>query len=822
MLLFESKKRYGSESDEPVKLGGVSPLLCMLLRERGVVTDQEAHAFLHPSMEQFCDPMRFGGMDRAVKRIGRAIEKGERICVFGDYDVDGMCALSILILYLKERGAQVTHYIPKRQKDGYGMSKNAVTALKKDGVKLIITVDNGIKAIEEVALCRELGMDVIVTDHHQCGQTLPDCEAIVCPTVPGDDYRNKHICGAGVALKLVEAMGGRGAVGPYFALAGIATIADVVPLLGENRAFAALGLDALSRGDCPVGIRVLGELSRGEMKRGAYTVNDVAYGIAPRLNASGRMGDAALGVRLLCADDESAALKIAAKLDKLNQLRQEEEAAICNEACALVDRMNVTHKPSIVLKSANWHQGVIGIAASRIAERYYRPTVLFSEHDGILTGSARSIPHVDLYAALNAVKIDVIRFGGHAQAAGITLAAADFDAFCEGFDTVLYNTVKKDAFIPRRFYEVEAGLSDITLGAAKEIMMLEPFGEGNPMPLFMLKDAAASHMRRIGREGMHLDAMLHKGPHAVKSIAFGMGARFDEILHFERMDALFSPMVDTWNGMQDIKLRLHAVRRASIRDARTYVLRHETHFYDAILNNILYNDVNGSFDCIFTDIEGEAKRLLHADIAGTAILCFTKSGAIRFLKDMADNERFDLGFFQTMDQPCAYNAGILAPDLARLRMDRYENVVIYDTPISRGILARLRALAPNARLFVSKTQRGEAREMIEGLQIGRDGIIPYYRSILKAGRRFFNEEELVNRVCDRFGGKPHECRLAARVFSELGFLAHTESGGIVALDSPAHRDLEESATFMAAASLYDQNEAYEKMARLEAGHESAV
>ena len=422
MLMYELSQ---INNDIP-EAGGISPRLASLLYARGARDREAMELFLHPGEGQFLDPLLMKDMDKALERIKRAVA-GEKICVYGDYDADGVCATSILYDCLKSMGADVIYDIPSRHDEGYGLNIPAVERLHGMGVQLIVTVDNGVKAYGEIDRCRELGMDVVVTDHHRCDGRIPDCCAVVCHTREDDTYPNGDICGAGIAWKLAEGLIGREAAKRYLPQAGIATMADVVPLLGENRFITRCGLRKIAAGDCRPGFLALAE--EAGVRDKPFTASTVSFSLAPRINAAGRLGEPGLAVRLLEETDPLRARALAAELCEKNRERQALETEIWREA---VERLHGERPDApIVLAAENWHPGVIGIVASRMTDAYSVPAVMICLDGENGKGSCRSTGSFNLFEALSACSDCLEGFGGHAMAAGVTVHRSRVDELRE-------------------------------------------------------------------------------------------------------------------------------------------------------------------------------------------------------------------------------------------------------------------------------------------------------------------------------------------------------------------------------------------------------
>lgn len=482
-----------------------------MLARRGLVDDAAIESFLHPESQPLPDPFALADMDRAVSRIRRAIEANERICVYGDYDTDGVCATAILFDALRSIGADASFLLPSRQGEGYGLNRNAVDAMKRDGVRLIVTVDNGISAHDEIAYAKENGMDTVVTDHHRCHETLPGASAVVCASRDDQDPALKCLCGASVAMLLASALGVR--IAAFLPVAALATMADVVPLTELNRAIVRRGLPLV--GMHP-GLSALLDAAGVSEVAGESTLSFI---LAPRINAAGRMGDAERAVRLLLTDDEAERKALSAELESENVRRRAEEMRILKEAEAQIDE----NDPRIlVLCGTDWNTGVIGIVASRLVERFRCPVLLFSEVNGVLIGSGRSVPTVDLFQLLTGRKELLLRFGGHRLAAGATI---EINAF-ETLKTALQNDLSErfPLGLPEETCVVEdrLALSEITPQFARELQSLAPFGEENRAPLFLI-EGTLSNVRTMGRDGSHLGAKLSDAEASVRFVSFGSG-----------------------------------------------------------------------------------------------------------------------------------------------------------------------------------------------------------------------------------------------------------------------------------------------------------
>ena len=540
-------------------LGTLPGWLSALLRARGVDTEEKADHFLNPSLKDLHDPYRMEGMESAVKLIRRAIAAGDRIMIFGDYDADGVCATSILLETLTELGAQVSFRLPSRQKDGYGLNENAVREISEKA-KLLITVDCGISNRAEVALAKELGMTVIVTDHHQLPEALPEADAVLNPLI--GNYPCPFLCGAGVALKICQALQGTAGLEKRLDLAAIATVADVVPLMDENRIIVREGLERIRKTRRP-GLKALLEFSG---TAGPLQADALAFRLGPRLNAAGRLGDASLAVRLLLTGMPEKAADTAGKIEEMNRQRQNMEREITAAALA-----QITESPSfgedriLIAAGEGWNPGLIGLAAGKICERFYRPSIVLSlpEDGGPAVGSCRSIPGVNIFELLRDCEDLLVRFGGHAQAAGLTVVRENIPALRERMNRILREQIDAAVFVRTLDYDLEVPFRNWTEETLAELDLLEPTGYGNPVPVFLLSGAQVQSMRRVGRDLSHLQLqLLTPESTLVKGIAFSMGEEAEKD-HLD-IDVLYRPVRNEFNGRTSIEAQISALRPSGI------------------------------------------------------------------------------------------------------------------------------------------------------------------------------------------------------------------------------------------------------------------
>jgi len=524
---------------------GISETTASILVRRGYRGAGEARAFLDGERAPH-DPFLLGDMTEAVHRIRRAVAAGKRICVHGDYDVDGICATVLAVLTLRELGAEVEWHLPSRFEEGYGISRQTIARLAADGCGLVLTVDCGITAVEEVDEATALGLEVIVTDHHRPGETLPDCPVV--STRPSD-YPFPELCGTGVVHKLAQALLGidHPAVARHADLVALATIADVVPLLDENRSLVIAGLRALARTQRP-GLQAL--MRRAAVDPAAVDAAAVGFRLAPRINAAGRLGRPDAALELLLTDDTETATRLAAELESLNRDRQAVEDRILRSAVAQVESWPAPKRlrRGYVLWDEDWHEGVIGIVASRLAERFNRPVVMITGTEADWKGSGRSVPSFDLHAALGACSAHLRRFGGHRAAAGLSIEAERLDAFADAFAAHAELTLVDADLVPATRIDAIVPGQALTLGFANELERLAPFGLGNPDVTLLVPSCETAGPALVG-EGKHLRFRVrHGGRDAGSAIAFGLGGQLDRLRRPIRYDLACRLKENRWNG----------------------------------------------------------------------------------------------------------------------------------------------------------------------------------------------------------------------------------------------------------------------------------
>ena len=559
---------------------GINPIVAKLLYTRGYTDEASAKSFIYMESEMLSNPFKMKDIENGIARIKAAVDNGEKITVYGDYDVDGVTAVCTLYLYLKSLGAKVDYYIPSRAGEGYGVSVAAIEAIKGNGTSLIITVDTGITATEEVKYAKGIGIDFVITDHHECRTDLPEAVAVINPHRPDCEYPFKELAGVGVVFKLICAYEERvfsisrtaaaqKIFSKYADLVAIGTIADVMPIKEENRIIVRYGLSMIENTG-RTGLSALIEASSSKLesqriskkKKVKITSGYIGYTIAPRINAAGRIKNATLAVELFLEENWDNAIRIAEELCQINKERQAEENKIINEAYEKMAGYDIDNNPVIVLDADTWHHGVIGIVSSRITEKYSRPSILVSFEgnesptpslEDVGKGSGRSIKGMNLVDALCYCGEHLVKFGGHELAAGLSVTRAELPTFIAKINEYARNNLTAEDLIPTVEADCTVNFSDVTLALAKSIRMLEPYGVGNPVPVFVLRDVTVAEINGIS-DNKHTKLTVTDGVHTLSAIYFSNPPSNLGIYVGDKIDLLFNIDINEWGGRESVQL----------------------------------------------------------------------------------------------------------------------------------------------------------------------------------------------------------------------------------------------------------------------------
>ena len=553
--VWNIKKYNEEEIDKISNKYNISKCLAKLLKAREV---EDIDMYLNGTLKDLRDPFLLKDMQKIVDRIKLAINKKEKICIYGDYDVDGITSITIMYKFLSDLGLDVMYYLPDRLQEGYGVNNEALDKIKKEGVSLVITVDCGITAIDEVEYAKSLGLDIAITDHHECTENLPSALAIINPKQKDDNYPFKMFAGVGVAFKVLSAL----AISlnmesesylKYLDIVAIGTISDIVPLLDENRIISKEGLKQVANTKNE-GIKAM--LRVINFKDIDSTM--VSFGMAPRINACGRMGDASIAVKLLLEESEENAKELAEKLDSLNIKRQEVEKNIFEKAVNTIENEGYKQKNSIVLYDENWHNGVIGIVASRLVNIYNKPVVLFTKENDVVRGSGRCPNGFSLYDALTESKEYLIQFGGHELAAGMSIEEENIPLFREEFEKIVTQNMKD--LVQVIDVDMEIKKSDLGVQILKDINRIKPYGQANNTPLFLYKGLKIHSIRTL-KEEKHLKFTLQDERVLLEALAFSQGARRDDVRLGDKIDVLCNVEINSYNTPRTIQLILQDFKK---------------------------------------------------------------------------------------------------------------------------------------------------------------------------------------------------------------------------------------------------------------------
>lgn len=555
--IYQSNEEKVIELQEKYK---INKLLATLLTNRGIIGEIEITKFLNPKRSDFYDPFGMPDMEKAVDRILKAIEDKEQIIIYGDYDVDGITSVTVLKSFLEERGTHVNVYIPNRLNEGYGLNKTAVEEIAQNGNKLMITVDCGITAVEEVEYAKQFGIETIVTDHHEPAEELPKAIAVVDAKRKDNKYECRNLAGVGVVFKLIQALSIKLGLDhkeylKYLDIVCVGTISDIVPLTDENRVIVKLGLKLVEQTK-NLGLKEILQ-SCGYSKINSTTIS---FGVAPRINACGRMGHQEEALNLLLSKEGKEVKELTQRINEYNKTRQEIEKNIYNEAVEQIEKEGLDRKNTIVVSGKGWHHGVIGIVSSKITELYFKPSILLCEEDGECKGSGRSIPGFDLHEALMECNGTIDKFGGHAMAVGINIKKDKIDEFKEAFEKIAKEK-EVDKIIPILNLDAEIKLDDINKEMVDSLKELEPFGEANKMPIFAFRNLKIDSIRALS-DGKHLRLSVKDNKNIINAIGFNMGQLAETYKIGDKVDIAGNLEINSFNGVENIQINIKDIMKS--------------------------------------------------------------------------------------------------------------------------------------------------------------------------------------------------------------------------------------------------------------------
>ncbi len=549
---------------ELTKTLNIAPVLCEILVSRGIDTFDKAKSFFRPNLDELHDPFLMQDMEKAVLRLEKALENNEKILIYGDYDVDGTTSVALVYNFLSSYSKNLGFYVPDRYNEGYGISTNGVEYAARNGFSLVIALDCGIKAVQRMEFANSLGVDFIICDHHTPGEELPKAVAILDPMRTDCSYPFKHLSGCGVGFKLLQAFCMHKNISQkrlfsMLDLVAVSIASDIVSITGENRILAFYGLQQLENNPC-LGLQKLKEL--GGIK-GRTTINDIVFKIGPRINAAGRMRTADTSVQLLITKDQNLADQIAADIQNLNNQRKDLDQSITEEAMQRAAEKDKTQK-GLVLYSPSWSKGVVGIVASRIVEKFYKPTIILTEEDGKISGSARSIEGFDLYDAIAQCEDLLVNFGGHKYAAGLTIKREKLTEFKERFEQIVSESISNEDLVPKLYVDAPLKLSQITPKFYRILQQFEPFGPDNMAPVFTTKNVIDyGRSRTVGKDGKHLRLTVthfDNLSYIKNGIAFSMGHLYEKIKKGNPFNICYTLQENTYAGRKEIQLHIKDIK----------------------------------------------------------------------------------------------------------------------------------------------------------------------------------------------------------------------------------------------------------------------
>ncbi len=548
ILIKELKEKYN-----------MNLLLATILVNKGITQEKQIQKFLNPTRKDFYDPFLMPDMKEAVDRIIKAIKEKDKIIIYGDYDVDGITSITVLKSFLEERGINVDYYIPNRLEEGYGLNKDAVKNISDRKYNLMITVDCGISCKEEIEYASELGIETIVTDHHEPGEEIPKAIAVVDAKRKDNKYPFRELAGVGVVFKLIQALGTKMGLEEkeylkFLDIVCVGTISDIVPLVDENRVIAKLGLKLVEQ------TRNLG--LKSILKASGYKKIDssaISFGVAPRINACGRMGHAEKALELFLSKNISEINNLTIQLNDYNSTRQQIEKGIFKDAVEQIEEKKLMNNKTLVIAGEGWHHGVIGIVSSKITEMYFKPSILLCCEGDIAKGSGRSIPGFDLYNALQNCQKEIEKFGGHSMAVGITLKKDNINKFCEDFEKIAQKEHIEE-ILPVILIDAKIELSEVNKNMVESLKQLEPFGEANKTPIFLFKNLRVNSIRTLS-EGKHLKISLKSNNTIVDAIGFNMGYLADEYVIGDKIDLVGALEINSFNGMDSLQINIKDIMK---------------------------------------------------------------------------------------------------------------------------------------------------------------------------------------------------------------------------------------------------------------------
>lgn len=781
---------------------GISNATAAVLINRGIDSEEIGRQFLDCDDSVINDPFLMLGMYEAVDFLSEAIEEGRKITIYGDYDVDGITSASILYRYLRSAGADINCYIPNRFTEGYGMNMDAISKISAKGSDIIIALDCGITSVAEVALAKELGMDVMIADHHNPPEELPEADVILNPKQRYCQYPFKELCAAGLAVKIVEAHGGQTAACDYYDIVAIGTIADIVPLKNENRYYVRKGIVKMNTSPS-AGVKALMTVAGYADKN--INARGIAFGMAPRLNAAGRMSTAKDALNMFLSDDFKTAYGYAVKLNEYNEERRKVEKEIYESGNDAVLAGNLCDKKIIIAAGDGWNKGVIGIAASRFAEKYSRPSVVISCGDDICTGSARSIDGFDIYNALAQCRDLYTKFGGHSQAAGFSLPRANIPDFISRMEAYADKNITEDMLVPHIDCDFKLSPSDINMKTAKELASLEPFGKDNEAPVFYADRLNFRNAVIIGKDKNVIRTALDAGGLSIDCVGFGKADYIDTVNCKAPKSAVFSVDVNTWQGIEKVQLGLKDIKINVFneQDIDSVVEAANKRLFESFRDSFTVNSQLNNSELTVDDV---CKNIFGHKTGSLAVvsdeLTLRKMLELVVKNDFRDNIDIYIGtlpsgrdFGSNAILAMPYRDTVIQGEFARIYVGNYTDAAMF-THTRDAVYYNAGNPFTNEKYF------------------NRDSFAALYKALKENAHRF-SLWSSVDTVCDimREYGKTDTSifgmKLALNVFAELGFISYEDADGMVKIafaDNIKKRQLTDSLLYNKYINIFKTNE----------------
>ena len=749
----------------------ISPEISQILNNRGINDEKDAEIFMNPSLEYLRSPFLMKDMKKATERIKKAIENKERIYIYGDYDVDGVSSTSILYIYFKSIDYPVKYYIPNRLEEGYGINEDAIRKISNDGCDLIITVDCGITSVNEVGLANELGIDVIITDHHECQSDVPDAYAIVNPKQDDCNYPFDMLCGCGVAFKMIQALTDeeefKRSMFDYLEVVTLATICDIVPLIDENRIIVKNGLKLMKEGK-NLGLRELIKVCGIETSK--IGSSHIGYSVGPRINASGRLGHSYLGVQLFTTDLEDEAKEIANILEAKNIERQMIESKMYKEAEDVISSSeNYKDDKVLVVAKEGWQHGIIGIVASKLTEKYYKPTILLTIEDGEATGSARSIKGFSIFDALVSCKDLMNKFGGHEQAAGLALNAENIEELRKRVNKIADYNLNKDDLIENIKVEYELEEESATLDLIDNLHKLEPFGLSNPSPRFIMRDLLLTNIYKMGKNKQHLK-LICENEKSYECVGFNMAYLAENFQEGDKIDVLFQVDENNFNNDRKVQFLLKDIRlshpKLAISNNLSLKLFEKISPTDSGSLYHIYNDEDDT--AINTDGDKNINIFDHIK-EETLIIANTLNGFYRALSDVSLTDLdYDINYNYIYEKNKKVQL-IFSPNIDKIDLKRYNSIILYDFLYNKGEYSYLNKNILNSEVVI-KYYSSEDKIYLKNIM---DNIVPNREEFINIYKQMLVSKELQLKLTELkrvFKLLPLKTFIILKVFRELNLL----------------------------------------------------